>query len=316
MIGAVDVGYGYTKGFTRDGGSFLQPSVIGEKRPVYEEALRASDILYDDHYFVGDLAVRHSDIRYTGTKEDKAATWTTAVLLRTALAAMGAETYDLVTGLPVDFYFTQRERLQNLLQEVDGSAPVRLRMGRSRTATYYPRVRRQKIVPQPLGAAMDYLLDDAGKLVHPELARRQVLVVDLGYFTLDLLILDRMEMHRASCSPPGLGVDTAYKLLQQYLKDAVGSAPARYDLDRYVLANEYQGYDIQPLVQKAFQALAAQVQLEIEALNMKYAATLLVGGAAKLIAPYLDLENVVYGDQGSNARGYLKIGARTWGAGL
>lgn len=310
---AVDLGYGWTKALA-SGRTWAQPSVLGDSRPLFDESIREDDVRYND-LFVGSLALRHSEVRYFSTKETKAATWTTEVLLRAALSVVAPDdVVNLVTGLPVDYYFSQKAAFEKLLTEFRPDTAT-VTLGREAPRRVCPVVNRFKLVPQPLGAAMDFLLDDQGGLARREEARGRILVIDLGYYTLDLLVLeDGREINKASCSPPGLGVDTAYRLLQGYLKEQLGKAPARYELDRYVIAGNYEGYDIRPLVQKAFRTLAGQLQLEIDGLNMTFTRSLLAGGAMPQVAEYLDVPNkyLLPSPQLANLRGYGKIAARTW----
>ncbi|AYP68387.1 partition protein [Bacillus phage vB_BboS-125] len=312
---ALDLGYGWTKG--KLGPSlFRQPSVLGEIKPLFDEQKRKGDLTIDGQYFVGDLALRQAEVKYHSIKDNKAETWTTEVLLKASLAYLApTEQLQLVTGLPIDYFFTQKNAVEEMVGRFNSTNYYTLDIYGEGRRTAKPTIRKHKVVPQPLGSAMDYLLTDAGQFNDVAEARKRLLVVDLGYYTLDLLVLDAMEINKASCSPPGLGIDTAYKLLQQYLKENVGSAPARYELDQYVKSGEYNGYDIGPLIEKAFTALAQQIQLEVESLNLGYQRVIITGGQANLVAAFLDLPGkVVLNDpQLGNVRGYEKIGRRLWG---
>jgi plasmid segregation protein ParM len=309
---SIDLGYGWMKG--KQGKlTWREPSVLGEVKPLFEESIRTTDVIYNDRYFVGDLALRQSDVRFASTKDSKAETWTSEILLETALGILSPnEPVNLVTGLPVDFYFTQKDAFVNMLEGINESGSYHLQVGRKRF-TVNPRIQNHKIVAQPLGTAMDYLLTNDGQFENIEAAKKRLLVIDLGFYTLDLLILDAMDIGKASSSPPELGISTAYKLLRGYLKEKFGKAPDRHELDRYVIAGEYEGYDISPLIHKAFKALAAQIMLEIEGLNTKFHKYLITGGWASLIAEYLDLHDKEVFGQMANVRGYEKIGRRLWG---
>jgi len=318
LIGAVDIGYGWTK-VTAGGKTWRQPSVLGEARQLFEENIREGDVQYrsnEAEYFIGDLALRHSQVKYAGTAENKAETWTTKILLEAALGitAPQANVY-LVTGLPVDYYFKQRAAMEELLASFNDPKPYELQVGCYKHIAR-PWVFKSKIVPQPLGSAMNYLLDSYGRMARPDDAKKKILVIDVGYYTLDLLILDAMEIGKESGSPTGLGVDTAYKLIQDYLKEEFGKAPNRYELDPYVRAGEYDSYDIKPLISKAFEALGTQIDLEIATLNTNFHKYIITGGWASLIADHINVpkDRLEVFDQLGNIQGYKKIGARLWGA--
>jgi hypothetical protein len=314
----IDLGYGWSKGIG-NGKQFFEPSVVGDARPLMDEQQRDGDMIYHDDnqtLFVGSLALRQSKIRYNSTGENKAETWTTAIILKTALASLSPTgPVNLITGLPVDYYMKQKESMAQLIDGLNISGAYKVKFARQhQLVRSNPLIAHYKIVPQPFGSAMDYLLDGHGNVVRMDDAKKSILVIDVGYYTLDLLELDGMEIGKNSRSPHGLGVDTAYNLLHGYLVDMIGRAPERFEMDRYVLAGEYAGYDIRPLIKHAFQALAQQILLEIDSLSSYYELFLLTGGCAPTIKEFIDLPNLVVlkNSQFGNVRGYGKIGARLW----
>lgn len=311
MAISLDLGYGWAKG--RNGSRiFLQPSLLGDAQPMHEENRKDGYMTFDG-YFVGDLALKYSDVKYYSLKESKAETWTTAVLMKAALTYLQTGPTNLVTGLPVDYFFQQKDSFTALIDSVNGTTGELEVFG---DGTYRGQIdiRKHKIVPQPLGAAMDYLLDEAGVLIRKDEARGRILVIDWGRYTLDLLILDGMEIHKSSCSPADLGIDAAYKLLRRYLREHTGKAPATYAMDIVMETGQYEGMDVKPLIDAAFGAVIQQIQLEVEGLNTHFHTHILAGGQAKRLDEHLQLENKVVGNQASNVDGYAKLGARAWGA--
>lgn len=322
VIGAADLGHGWTK-IIVNGITWRQPSVVGETRQLFDRDIKNDDVQYkgtkDDvpaDYFIGNLALRHSKIKYAATTEEKAKNWTTKILLEAGLGITAANSnIYLVTGLPVDAYFKQKGQMEELLKTYNNIQPYKILQGFNKTVAR-PWIVDSKIVPQPLGAAMNYLLDINGQMEKLEEAKKKILVIDIGYYTLDLLILDAMEIGRDSSSPEGLGADTAYKLIQDALKEKLGKAPSRYDLDLHVRAKEYEGYNIQPFIDRAFEALGAQIDLEVAGLNTNFYKYIVTGGWGPKVANYLTIpkeKTVIYGQTG-NVEGYNKIGRRTWRA--
>lgn len=309
-VTALDVGYGWTK--AKYGSKiFRQPSVLGDIKPLHDEN-RRKGYLICDNYFVGELAVKHSDIKYHSLKDSKATTWTTEVLIKSALAYLGSSGSNTVTGLPVDYFFSQREQFEEMLKGLNYQQTELevINEGFFHETLNFHNI---KIVPQPLGAAMNYLLDDWSQLSNKEDARGRILVVDWGRYTLDLLVLDGMEIHKASCSPPNLGIESAYRLLRRYIREKIDRTPENHEMDRIVTTGEYEGYDVTPLIDLAFTAVAQQVLLEIEGMNLNFNLHLIVGGQAERLSKSLPLENKVVGNQLSNLEGYEKIGNRAWG---
>ncbi len=164
---SVDLGYGWTKAIGPNI-KWKQPSVIGERRNLFEDSLKPNDIIFDNKYFVGDLAIRQSTIRYTSTKEQKSDLWTTEVLLKTALGIIAPkDDVFLITGLPIDFYFSQKADFEKMIYKLNSSKQYLITIG-GENIVASPYINRVKIVPQPLGSAMDYLLDEKGNFVNKE----------------------------------------------------------------------------------------------------------------------------------------------------
>jgi hypothetical protein len=332
--GVIDLGFGWIKAMVGPK-LWKGQAVLGEKTRMHEEDLRSDDLIYEApnwEGFVGDLAIRHSLVRFASTKEDKANNWTSKVFLRTAFGYLAPDSViNVVTGLPVDFFFNQKADFEALLQSFNEETDLfpanefvryphyLVKTGR-RTITANPKINNYKIVAQPYGTAMYHLLREDGSKNDVQGgtwddAKKRILVIDVGYYTLDLLVLDKLEIGPKSCSPDKMGVDTAYQLIQEYLKERFGKAPNRYELDAAILGDkEYNGLNIVPLVDRAFKAFGNMINQQVGSLNETFGKYLVCGGWAAAIAPYLDLpeeKTRIYG-QTSNVEGYRRIAARQW----
>lgn len=312
-IVALDLGFGWTKA-KKGENYFRQPSVVGESRTVHEDYIKDTDITYGkNQYFVGKLAIRHSNVRYTTLSDNKAEAWTSKILARCALAELCPdEEVFLITGLPLDFYFKQKTHMEKFLDDFRSNQDYAVTFGRSKPIKCRPAVKYSKIVPQPLGAGMHYLLNDSGELNDQSEANRIIVVADIGFHTFDLLVLDSMEIHRYSHSDTEVSVANSYKMIQEALRDKVGKSPDIYQLDAYVLYGSYQGYDLEPLISKCFHSLANQIDLAIRSLNLKFHKLILTGGWASQVLNYLPSKtnDVVCYDQHGNIFGYEKIARR------
>jgi hypothetical protein len=300
-----------------NGKVWRQPSVIGEARELFDGSIKPDDVqitIGDKKYFVGNLA-RQSLIPYFGTGDNKAQAWTTKILLQTAIGMVAPQDYvNLVTGLPIDYYFKQKADFDKLLNEFNLSNKYDLQVGYDKIACS-PYILNYKIVPQPFGSAMNYLLDDMGQIVDKQAAAGRILVIDIGYYTLDLLVLNGMEIGKQSHSPEKLGIDTAYSMIAAALREQIGRAPARAELDGYVRGGSYEGFNILPIRSQAFKALARQIKTEVDSLNSSFDRYIVTGGWAGEIAPMLGLstEKSTTYDGTGNVKGYQKIGVRLWG---
>ncbi|ASA22564.1 ParM/StbA family protein [Paenibacillus donghaensis] len=307
----IDLGFSWTKG--RNGKrSYLQPSIIGESKPMFDMNIKADDYVFDDEMFVGKLALRHSDIKYFSMNNNKAEAKTSDIILKTAIGAISrSNPINLLTGLPLNFYFKQKSEFENKIISLNEVGTYNIRKGKNSNNQIKLIINRCKVVPQGYGIAMDYILNQDGSIEKHRVAKSKILAVDLGFYTLGLLGLDKMEIMKESAGLL-LGVENAYKLLQSYLHASIGKSPAKYEMDQHVVSGVYEGMDIKPLINKAFKALAQQIQNEIESLNIRFDHYLIGGGAARFIYNYLNLPNKILFDQLSQIRGYGKIGARIW----
>jgi len=323
VIGAADLGYGWPK-ISACGKTWRQPAVVGEPRQIRDEDIHRDDVRYfvpdgdlsKVKYFIGNLAIRHSRVKYTSTGQDRAKAWITRVLLETGLAlTAGNNNVNLVTGLPVDFYFKQRADFQAMLENFN-TEPIygAIEGTRNWPKAVRPWIADFHIVPQPLGAFMNLHANDQGDLIDAADARKLWLVLDFGFHTFDILVLEGLEIKPGSGSPPNLGIGEAYRLIRDELTGQLGQAPDIYTLDHYILKGlPYDGYDLAPLKEWAFNSIAAQAQNEIDSINRRFHGCIVTGGWADEMARRLKLpENTHIMDQLGNLKGYGKIGRRKW----
>lgn len=320
---SVDLGFSHTKGRRRTYEKFRQPSVTGYPRKLHEQDVRGDDIIFgneNDHqfepqYFVGNLAVRQSNIRYYGTGDDKPGTWTSVILLESALNSLAKDNEEivLVTGLPIDFYFKQRESMTQFLRHLNTEPKHHIKFGNSSPIESRPNIVKSLVTLQPMGAAMNYLLDEHGQFNDKLEANNVIVVGDIGFHTFDLLVLDGMEIHRYSHSDKEISIANAYTAIQDWLRTETGSTPDLYELDYYVRRGDFRGIPLKNQFDKAMEALARQAKLALESLNLTYHRYISTGGWAHVITPLMGLpkETTVIYDQDGNIDGYEKIGVRS-----
>lgn len=307
----LDLGFSWTKG-QNSSKIFKQPSITGTIKNVFEENIKPDDFVYNDSLFVGNLAARHSDVKYFTLDSNKPEAMNTEAIMKTSLGYLyNKKPLNLITGLPYKFYFDQKSTLENNIMSFNDESPFMLKRGRSKSNNIKLNISEIKIVPQGYGIAMDYILDNAGKIANKNVASKKILVVDLGFYTLNLLGLDKMEIMGESDST-FTGVNKAYKLIQKELMSRFGKSPEIHQLDKYVLSGKYEGYVISPIINGAFQALAMQIMNDINSLNIRFDYYLIGGGAAEFVYEYLDMPNKVLFNQLSQINGYNKIGVRKW----
>lgn len=306
MIMAVDLGYGWTKA-AGGGRTFREPSVIGPAQTTVEGlgpqlGVRVWD--QGEEYFVGALALRECHFPWHNLEDDKTDNPHTLRLLKAAMAGVmpqpqGAVQVDvLVSGLPVNHWARQKTPLEQRLRMQD--LPVRARIGQVAIHAAVT-VGTVRVLAQPFGSLLDYVLDDYGQLVRAEAVRGRVLVIDIGFHTVDLLACDGLEpVGRLSLST-NFGLGTAFAALGKRLNKPV------WEVDQLALAGRVDG------LQEAYRHLAGNISLTVQGLNETFDLNLVTGGGGTALYPYLQLEGrkeLMTRPQLANVRGYLKAGER------
>jgi len=78
------------------------------------------------------------------------------------------------------------------------------------------------VMPEPAGAYFSCLLNTAGRLVDPELARYPVAVVDIGYRSVDIVLIDHGAIQEHVTRSTAHGLVTAYNRLYQRVSAELG----------------------------------------------------------------------------------------------
>lgn len=309
---ALDLGFGTTIG-KRGDQEIIFPSVTGPSRQLLDSSLKTKDPLthmidLSRGQFVGDLAIRQSATKNFSLKDRKAEQNGIHSILELALATLypqqGTDGINLTSGLPVTFYFDQKEELQQLLQ---GDHVINALIG-DRHIQKIVSIQDVQLLPQPLGSALDYLLDEDGKLRadRKQYAMGRIGVLDIGFFTNDLLVLDHMEVIREESRSLRSGMAVALKAMA----DAGIDLPI-FELDKKVRSGRYAGAR-----KKAYAALSEQILGEMETYWRKMDLILVTGGGG--MALYDNLESKISEPceklgQMCIVRGYGKAGRRRWG---
>lgn len=284
---AVDLGFGWTKA-TNGRETIKFPSVIGPRRKLFDSTSTRNqlDRLVTGDYFVGNLAIDQSATQRFNLQKNRAATDVASVLYQTALDVIAPAECDVVTGLPLAWYWEQREDMERLVTSDD-------------------RVVSARIVPQPLGTAMSWLLDDEGEIKphKKRLAGGAVGVIDVGMHTADYLYLQGMEPRRNYSRTTRSGVHVALK--------AMGDAGL--DLPLYAIDAAVRDGQYRKAANEAFAQLAEHVKDEALSFWPSVPRVVLItGGGGAAIYDYLDLPRAVLtrNPQEANVRGYWRLGRR------
>lgn len=322
----IDLGYGFVKATDGDK-EYVFPSVVGSGHDLkyrselsklgQNQGLDSLVITMEGRkYFVGDLAVRQSEIASRSLDQNRAEDKNTRILLYATLALFSQweqQSFNIVTGLPTVYYSSYRDTWVSALQ---GSQTVRFSNGqeeRERTIT----IEKVRVVPQPFGTLYDRVLNNIGNVVDTDLTRLTVGVVDVGFKTSDFAVSDGLEYIERLSSSTTTGLSSAYGLIAERLREEFRINKENYELDEIVSRGQIRiagkPYDISHIKREAFERVATKIITELESLwdYRSMDVILLTGGGGQALSEFLlprfNNAFLVEGAQAANVRGYLKL---------
>ncbi|MHB8756604.1 MAG: ParM/StbA family protein [Bacillota bacterium] len=320
----IDLGYGFVKG-TDGERDCLFPSVVGLGQPLsYQSDLGDRNQLMDNlvvsvggrRYFVGDLARRQSEIAARSLDPNRVQDKNVKVLLLAALGIFASEprqAFNVVTGLPTNYYASYREGLAEALR---GAHEVTMHEAGSDRDLVVD-VDKVKIVPQPFGTLFDQVLDDGGRVVDQELAKAKVGIIDIGFKTADFAVADAMEFIDRLSTSTTTGMASAYGIIASKLREIFAIDKENYELDQIVERGEIRiagkSYDLTEFKKETLEWVAAKVITVIDSLwdYRDLDKILITGGGGQVLGQHLvpEFPNavIVDGAQMANARGFYKL---------
>ena len=327
----IDIGFGFVKA-TDGKQKYLFPSVVGEAREIrYKTGLNTNSILDNlivevdnDKYFVGDLAIRQSDLIQSTISEKRINSIENRILFLTAFALLdgvgtGVSRFNLVTGLPVDEYLEYKNTLMKQLQ----SDHVVKFINNGKSNNKLIEIERCKVIPQPFGTVFNQLLDKYGNIQDKELASMNIGIIDVGFRTTDYAVANKLEFVDKLSSSSTTALSTAYKLISRKLKEHYDINKPIHQLDSIIRNGSftYNGkeIDITDLIDKAFSLTVENIISEINTLwpeIWEMDKIFITGGGGLALGDYfksyLDNYTIISEGQFSNVEGYKKVANRSF----
>lgn len=329
LLAYVDRGFGFLKAGCLDGDrTLVTQSLIlpGNTLPgLADEQLTM--VYRGTTYLIGSTAAKQGGLASQADLADEAPLNEESRLLYLAALAYltgktGTYRCRVVAGLPVDTWDKHKDALKQLLLGIREER-VQLRAGQTEIVAYIT-VEDAMVMPQPLGSALDFLLDEQGSFDQTLRLPFQIsgqqdwaaglvatwrwCVLDIGFNTLNTYALDDMEPIRRFSTSPKLGMAYAYQLIGR----AAGGR-SEIEVQELVRQGRIQGHEA------AFAELGRQITRLIRSWNNPHFAFYLItgGGAIPLfehILPGEPAKILAKAPQQANGRGYLKAGLQRWGA--
>lgn len=337
---AVDLGYGFVKAISSlTGKRIVFPSLVGRGHDLSVSGMfngKRNDIsnihlsFEDNDYFVGELAKKESRSVSRIFEQERFEHLYTKVLLNTAiqLATEGnADTINLSTGLPLDFYQSQRKRFRD---SVLGLQPlVEWKAGQLKGEKIRVNINDVMVFPQGASAIFSALINHQGKFAYPHLmdSGNLIALIDIGFRTTDYVVV---ELQEDSSFIPKVrlsgtidnGVVNLHQQIKQVYKTKTGGADLNESHMARVLNNGYLKYkgkriDFQYDIETSKKSIATNIADRLKGVWVEEAdlfdAIFLVGGGGELfnssIQPHFDNRlELITESQYANVIGYLRLG--------
>lgn len=327
----IDLGFGFVKA-TNGEKDLIFPSVVGAGQDLtyrselttYVEPIENLSVTIEGKkYFVGDLAIRQSEILSRSLGENHAQEKNTKILLLTALALFvqnESEEFNVVTGLPPSYYLAFKEELAGM---VKGNHSIIINTdGNDCKKTII--VDKVKIIPQPLGTLFQRLFNQQGVLEDKEMARSKIGIIDVGFRTTDFAVADKLEYIDKLSYSTTTGMSNAYAMVAEHLRNKFRIYKENFELDEIIQEAKIKiagkVHDLTQVKKEAFEQVAAKILTEMNSIwdRRELDLILVSGGGGQALAdhllPELETAALVENSQTANVHGYLKLAHKVFGA--
>lgn len=301
----INLGYGHVKLRTERG--FLQYASIAVAQQGDASLMRANTqrvVVDGEVWEVGDQAAL-----LAGANFDRRVfpNWSDSrdyrVLLQSVLERLAEQSlgpWRVVLGAPVSQFNERRYR-----QELIGR-------WRGRHATHKGEllIEHAACVPEPVGAFWHHAASN------PDVNKKAVLVLDVGYFTTDAVVVQNLVLNPASGGSLNAGMEQVYRVVARMLNENYRLSPAAWEVETAVLGVKPfyfrdQAIDLQPLLHKALHGVGKTIVAWIRSVQGQRPDLILTcgGGAHVFTEPvrlaYPDCRVLMVKDaQAANAHGY------------
>ena len=335
----IDIGFGFTKA-SNGKDTFIFKSIFGEDADIQFWADFGKDTPTDHihvtidgkSYFIGDLAEQQSSVLHFTLDQEKLITDFVKILSLT-VAGMFLDRQggpinvpiNLVSGLPIGFFKQNHERFNELLT---GHHRVTYHSQDGRESTKELYINKVRMLPQPLGSVLNLLMDNKGRITNKTLANQKVGVVDIGFRTTDITILDHLRYIDRGSRTMETGIAKGFSVIANKLREKCGVNVELYRLYNAAETGSIKmrghGFNFANIRDQVYSQLAASIANDLDRLwadDWDIDAIILTGGGCRDLAQYLQPKitgNIIPVDFNvdprlNNVLGYLKYGQYVWG---
>jgi plasmid segregation protein ParM len=281
-------------------------------------------------YFVGNLAEQQSNVRYFTLDQMKLINDFVKILSLTVAGVYaggqyaGNEPINVVSGLPVIYY---KQHSQRFIETLTGHHEITYHKPDGSKISKELHIDQIKLMPQPLGSVLNYLMDDQGRIVNRELAQQKVGVIDIGFRTTDFTIMDNLRYIDRGSRTLDTGISKGFGIIANKLRERCGTNIELFRLYEAVDTGNIRirgkEFNFLKIKDQVFSQLAGVIANDIDRLwteDWDIDTIVLTGGGCRELAKYLMplIGGMVYPVEKesdprlNNVEGYVKYGRYLW----
>ncbi|MGE5591463.1 MAG: hypothetical protein ACM3ZA_12740 [Bacillota bacterium] len=292
---STDVGFSHVKTHA-NGQDILFPSVVA----IGRERILAHTF-FEDHgeitvdqlvdklhinyrgrdYFVGKLGAKNGGeynwaVNRLDTLETKISALTSIALTMVA-SKQNNQNFMVVTGLPIE-HFRDSHLRREYEKSLTGKHEITFILPNGKTLTKSFLIVKLRVLPQGLGCFYDVTFGEEGHVARPELLRNKHLLIDIGFRTVDVTVVNDFEpVDLSSYSLDGKGIKRA---LENILEDIKGTKDAAgrlaypefnktlSEMEEIFLAGAFfydgQDVDLSPYVERWMPELVSEIENSVD----------------------------------------------------
>ncbi len=334
----IDIGFGFTKA-TDGKNNVIFKSIFGDAEE-YQFFANFGDNSPVNHihvsfngksYFIGELAEQQSSVlNFTLDQENLVTDFVRLLALTVAGMFMkdddiSSEPINIVSGLPIGYFKQNHERFNEILT---GQHSITFHSYNGKKITKEININQVHMIPQPLGTALNLLMDDNGQIINQELANQKIGVVDIGFRTTDFTIVDHLRYIDRGSRTLDKGISNGFSILANKLREKCGVNVELYRLyeaaENGLIKMRGRGYNFIKMRDQIYSQLVRSITSDIDRLwtdDWDIDTIVLTGGGCRELAQYL--QPLINGHitpidpdidpRLNNVHGYFKYGKHIWG---
>jgi hypothetical protein len=301
----IDVGYGYTKSFTLANGiqrKLIFPTAVSPYAPNVSFGVKIPAIRVDGKRFAVGEELVINGLPYENTvREGFVGSPSYMAVLGHVLSHTGFYGKAMVTGLPPTFF--RKEKAEELSEQ------IRKQWFVDELGKPIPIPETIKIIPQGSGIFFSYVVN------YPGIFEKNVLVVDIGYYTLDVVFFSGGKYIEGAAASFPMGAKRVYDEIRKIFSKVYGTFSKDDDIiDEIIRFGKYTDFgqeyslDVRDIIESYKVMVNSTIKSHLGKVTKKVDYVLAGGGGISLFMETMKSVIPVNDPQFANAMGFYEYG--------